>query len=76
MPARLEKFGKIEVFKKSYSEWEFKIAEGFSGKARDTFDLQEICMKIAGPEYKYVKKYHTGKNLFHLILTKLSKNKS
>lgn len=75
MAGRLEKFGKIEIFKKDGFDYEFKITEGFSTNAENTFDLLKICKEIA-QDYPYIKKWKTDDNLFHLVLTKLSKNKS
>lgn len=66
MSKKIEDFGKVVEFEESY---EFKITDGFSGKANDTFELMKICSEIA-QGYNHVKRLRSKENFFHLVLIK------
>lgn len=64
----LEKFGEVVQFCQAVFVFEFKITNGFTGKASDTLSLFKLCQEIAGERYRSVSKLETDKNLFHLRL--------
>lgn len=70
----LRKYGEIALIVMGAEEIEMKITTGFSGKAKDTFDLMlEINMILTAHKFIWVKALTTEKDLFHYTLTKTKK---
>jgi hypothetical protein len=67
----LKKYGNLLIAEQKEETFEFKISDGFSSKAENTFNCMKDCMDIA-IDYPYIDKCITEENNFHLILKKIN----